>query len=94
MSGLSRARSSEISDPFDVLNGIIGRKIPEKSIGAPSEKPAHLVETINFEGLSLDEFVAQGKESTGIFNSEVGAQTIQQCMFSKLPWRAKLTLCS
>lgn len=82
-SGLSRTRPPDTPDPLSVLNGIIGSKLPEKSVETPLDKPKQLVDTVDFQGLSLEEFVAQGEKSGGILNNEAGAQTIQQCMCSE-----------
>jgi hypothetical protein len=77
--GASRSRAADLPDPLEVLNGIIGKKTADKPAEASAEKPVQLVEAIDFEDLSLEEFVARGKESNRILNSEVGAQTIRQC---------------
>ncbi|KAL1985583.1 hypothetical protein VTN96DRAFT_7563 [Rasamsonia emersonii] len=76
--GASRPRPAGVPDPLEVLNRIIGKKTPDQPVETPAEKPAQLVEDIDFEGLSLEEFAASGKESNRILHSEEGAQTIQQ----------------
>ncbi|KAL1970680.1 hypothetical protein VTN77DRAFT_4324 [Rasamsonia byssochlamydoides] len=76
--GASRPRPPGVPDPLEVLNRIIGKKTADKPVEAPAQKPAQLVEDIDFEGFSLEEFADGGKESNRILNSEVGAQTIQQ----------------
>lgn len=62
-----------------MLNRIIGKRTPDQPVETPPEKPAQLVENIDFEGLSLEEFAASGKEWNRILRSEEGAQKIQQC---------------
>lgn len=73
-------------DPLDVLNSIIGKKgqnqkteSPHRA-AAPVERPAQLVESIDFGGLSLEEFVSRKDATDRVLNSKVGAQAIQQCM--------------
>ncbi|RMJ28893.1 Vps52 Sac2 family protein [Aspergillus sp. HF37] len=81
----AKPRPSDVSDPLEVLNGIIGKQT-EETAGAetstpasnPEVKPEQLVENIDFGGLSLQEFVAKEDDSRRILNSDVGAQTIQQ----------------
>ncbi|KAF7597092.1 hypothetical protein BBP40_010566 [Aspergillus hancockii] len=80
----ARARPSNVADPLDVLNGIIGKQ-ERLSAGAetpiaPSAlevKPSQLVADVDFEGLSLEEFVTKSDEPRRIVN-DVGAQTIKQ----------------
>lgn len=71
-------------DPLDVLNSIIGKKgqnqkteSPHRA-AAPVERPAQLVESIDFGGLSLEEFVSRKDATDRVLNSKVGAQAIQQ----------------
>lgn len=78
----SRQQPTGVSDPLEVLNSIIGRKAPEKSAETTVEKPAQLVESIDFGGLSLEQFALRGTEPGGIVRSDDGAQAIQQCMSS------------
>lgn len=75
-------RPLDVADPLDVLNGIIKKY----NVGSQSEnparepsavKPALLVEDIDFEGLSLEDFV-QKPETKRAVNGEIGPQTIQQ----------------
>lgn len=84
--GASRPRPSDVADPLDVLNGIIGKKRNESQdmessdrTAAPVERPAQLVDSIDFEGLSLEEFASRQDATDGMLKSKVGAQTIQQC---------------
>lgn len=69
-----------------MLNAIIGKKNDENGVTSldaeakPTEKPAQLVESIDFEGLSLEEFISKKDETNAFLQSEAGAQTIQQCM--------------
>lgn len=83
----ARSRPSDVADPLQVLNGIIGKQ-KESALQtdkltpttASPEKPSQLVEDIDFNGLSLEDFAAA--ESGGIeprrTGSDVGAQTIRQ----------------
>lgn len=73
-----------IPDPLEVLNGIIGKETREKNVprlsSEPESRPSHLVEAINFDGLSLEEFVAKpdpvrARKTAG---DDVDAQTVQQ----------------
>jgi vacuolar protein sorting-associated protein 52 len=84
--GSSRQRPPEVTDPLEVLNGIIGnaktKDLSAESVNtarATIEKPAQLIETINFEGSSLEEFALKDKESSRIRKVDIGAQTVHQC---------------
>lgn len=83
-SALSRTPPPGTAGPVDVLYSIIGRKTADSTGESPIEKPAELVEAIDFGELSLEEFVSRGKDSGGILSSEAGVATIQQCQFSLL----------
>lgn len=80
----AKGRPSDVADPLDVLNGIIGK--PKGETGAetaespshPEVKPDQLVGGIDFDGLSLQEFAAREDDSKRILNSDAGIQTIQQ----------------
>ncbi|KAL2001958.1 hypothetical protein VTN02DRAFT_936 [Thermoascus thermophilus] len=84
--GASRPRPSDVADPLDVLNRIIGKKTghtqdmdsSDRAAAAPVERPAQLVDSIDFEGLSLEEFASRQDATDGTLKSKVGAQTIQQ----------------
>jgi hypothetical protein len=84
--GASSSRPLGVLDPLDVLNSIIGKKCGENGVtdldaeAKPAQKPAQLVDTIDFEGRSLEEFVSKKDETNVFLKSEAGAQTIQQCM--------------
>jgi hypothetical protein len=73
-----------IPDPLEVLNGIIRKEKQGKGalqLPANSEtRPQELVKAIDFEGLSLEEFVAKAtpKPTRKSPGSDVNAQTIQQ----------------
>lgn len=79
-----RTRPAIVPDPLEVLNGIIGKEqrqmdLPQLS-DEPYTKPKELSETIDFNGMSLEQFVAipdppPVRKSP---NSDVNAQTIQQ----------------
>ncbi|KAB8221662.1 Sac2 family-domain-containing protein [Aspergillus novoparasiticus] len=81
----AKTRPSNVADPLDVLNDIIGKR-KEKLAGAESPvlsstletKPSQLVAEIDFGGLSLEEFVTKPDEPRRASHSDVGAQTIQQ----------------
>ncbi|KAE8339803.1 hypothetical protein BDV24DRAFT_152411 [Aspergillus arachidicola] len=81
----AKAQPSNVADPLDVLNDIIGKR-KEKLEGAESPvlsstlktKPSQLVAEIDFGDLSLEEFVTKPNEPRRATNSDVGAQTIQQ----------------
>ncbi|RAK99114.1 putative GARP complex subunit (Sac2) [Aspergillus ibericus CBS 121593] len=79
--GAARPRPSDVADPFEVLNGIIGKQ-SKGGDGSPASlletKPSELVEDIDFRGLSLEDFVAENDEPRRSLKSDVGAQTIQQ----------------
>jgi len=79
---ITSPRPSDVADPLDVLNGIIKKY----NVGSQSEspvresspvKPALLVEDIDFEGLSLEDFI-QKPETKRVVNGGIGPQTIQQ----------------
>ncbi|KAL3478796.1 Sac2 family-domain-containing protein [Aspergillus californicus] len=79
----ARNRPSDVADPLDVLNGIIRKRNGEPKAdssvqdSAPEVKPTKLVEDIDFEGLSLEEFV-QKSEPARRADTDVSTQTIQQ----------------
>ncbi|KAJ5601314.1 hypothetical protein N7510_010848 [Penicillium lagena] len=81
-----RPRPANVPDPLEVLSGIIGKETQtEKDLPRRSayldRRPAQLVETVHFDGRSLEEFVAgeqepaRGNKTRG---SDVNAQTVQQ----------------
>ncbi|KAK1149341.1 Vacuolar protein sorting-associated protein 52 [Aspergillus melleus] len=81
----ARSRPSDVADPLQVLNGIIGKQ-NENTLQTdkltPSSaviigKPSTLVEDIDFNGLSLEDFAAAESEPRRT-TSDVGAQTIRQ----------------
>lgn len=79
-----RPRPSTVPDPLEVLNGIIGINESEKAgLQLSTElksRPAELIEVIEFDGLSLEEFVAKADvaPTRKTKRSEVNAQTIKQ----------------
>ncbi|KAJ5746534.1 hypothetical protein N7520_011716 [Penicillium odoratum] len=82
-SNAQRPRPAVVPDPLEVLNGIIRKGQQEKDIPQlstrPEQRPKELVATIDFEGLSLEEFVAKAAPTARKFpGSDVDAQTIQQ----------------
>ncbi|XHF97991.1 hypothetical protein AWENTII_001564 [Aspergillus wentii] len=79
----ARSRPSDVVDPLEVLNGIIGKhkggtSDADAPIQAAEVKPTRLVETIEFGNLSLEEFVTKEDEPRRIANTDAGAQTIEQ----------------
>ncbi|KAJ5121985.1 hypothetical protein N7526_008922 [Penicillium atrosanguineum] len=57
-----RSRPAVVPDPLEVLNGIIGKEKEKKHIPHLStvpDRPIELVEAINFDGLSLEEFAVK-----------------------------------
>ncbi|KUL88492.1 hypothetical protein ZTR_05388 [Talaromyces verruculosus] len=73
-----RTPPGEVANPLEVLNTIIGKKTTDKPAEAVAEKPAELVEAIDFGDLSLEEFMTRGQESGGLLSSEAGVGTIEQ----------------
>ena len=83
-------RPEDVPDPLEVLNGILGKKSSGKPAIEELLKPAQLVENVDFDGLSLEDYVARGNATTRLMNTEAGVQTIQQCVIchsSTLPIR-------
>jgi hypothetical protein len=79
-------RPANVPDPLEVLSGIIGKgaqtekDLPRFSAHLNS-RPAELVQAVNFDGQSLEEFVARKQESAQTNKtrrSDVNIQTIQQ----------------
>ena len=81
---IQRPRPSNVPDPLEVLNEIIGKEtqtdkhVPQLS--SVPERPGQLVEAIRFDGLSLEDFLekedpAPRKKTR---ESDVNAQTVQQ----------------
>lgn len=83
----TKNRPSDVTDPFEVLKGIIGKRkgeTPDATVSNAASisktKPPRLVEAIDFGRLSLEEFIAKEDERglRRITNSDAGAQTIEQ----------------
>ncbi|TQB77364.1 hypothetical protein MPDQ_003002 [Monascus purpureus] len=81
----TRPRPPDVADPLEVLNRIIGGKKGETSdadvpvsTSVPESKPSQLMEDIPFEGLSLQEFVADESDWWKTSRSDVGSQSVQQ----------------
>lgn len=75
-------RPSDIADPLEVLNGILKKRDVKSKDESPTQeskavKPALLVEEVDFDGLSLEEFV-QKPEPSGRGNRTTSVQTIEQ----------------
>lgn len=80
-----RPRPATVPDPLAVLNGIIGTNASEKSASLlstqPESRPSELIEVIDFDGLSLEEFVAKADVAPSTRKtkrSEINAQTVKQ----------------
>ncbi|KAJ5219182.1 uncharacterized protein N7498_001281 [Penicillium cinerascens] len=78
-----QSRPAVVPDPLEVLNGIIGKEKQAKDIPQLStlpDRPTELVQAINFDGLSLEEFVAKADPTPArkARGSDINAQTIQQ----------------
>ena len=78
---------SNVIDPLEVLNGIISKRKTDKPGAtvsnrgsAPAVKPPRLVDTIDFGGLSLEDFIEKEDERgpRRSLNSDAGVQTIEQ----------------
>lgn len=82
--GAARSRPSDVADPLEVLKDIIGKQKADVETNeclkasAPEAKPLHLVGTIDFGDLSLEEFVSQVGEPRRATSADVSAQTLQQ----------------
>jgi hypothetical protein len=82
--GAARSRPSDVADPLEVLKDIIGKQKGDietnecLKTSAPEAKPLHLVESIDFGDLSLEEFVSQVGEPRRATSTDVSAQTLQQ----------------
>ena len=80
----SRKRPSDVVDPLEVLNGIIGKQKGESVGGSKTQgseiKPAQLVGEIDFGGLSLEEFASKedARSSGRQSNDSAGVQTVEQ----------------
>ncbi|KAJ5142765.1 uncharacterized protein N7515_001552 [Penicillium bovifimosum] len=81
---IQRPRPSNVPDPLEVLHGIIGKETQvDKNVPqflSAQERPGQLVETIHFDGLSLEEFLEKEDPTPRrkTRESDVNAQTVQQ----------------
>lgn len=81
---IQRPRPASVPDPLEVLNGIIGKEtqIAKNVPTLPSdvERPAQLVETIRFDGLSLEDFLEKEEAAPRrkTRHNDINAQTVQQ----------------
>ncbi|KAJ5713847.1 uncharacterized protein N7483_011028 [Penicillium malachiteum] len=79
-----RPRPATVPDPLEVLNGIIRKETQIKDVPQlstkPQQRPSELIEVIDFDGLSLEEFVTKTdpKPFRKSATSDVNAQTTQQ----------------
>jgi vacuolar protein sorting-associated protein 52 len=76
---VSQQRPSDVPDPLEVLNGILGRQPGDKPTVVEPSKPKELVGKVDFNGLSLEEYVARGNATNRMMNTEAGVETIQHC---------------
>jgi hypothetical protein len=74
-----------VPDPLEVLNGIMGKQSSDKPAIVEPSKPTHLIEKVDFDGLSLEEYVARGNATTRMMNTEAGVETIQHCKMGQPP---------
>ncbi|KAJ6044957.1 hypothetical protein N7460_006312 [Penicillium canescens] len=79
---IQRPRPANVPDPLEVLNSIIGKENQTETNESQLlelEKPAQLVEIIQFDGLSLEDFLTkEEKPRKKTRDSDVNAQTLQQ----------------
>ncbi|KAK9854671.1 Vps52/Sac2 [Penicillium brevicompactum] len=81
---IQRPRPANVPDPLEVLNGIIGKEaqiaknVP--TLSSDVEKPAQLVETIRFDGLSLEDFLEKEEPAPRrkTRHNDINAQTVHQ----------------
>lgn len=81
---IQRPRPANVPDPLEVLNGIIGKEsqiaknVP--TLSSDVGRPAQLVETIRFDGLSLEEFLEKEEPTPRrqTLDNDINAQTVQQ----------------
>ncbi|KAJ5740525.1 hypothetical protein N7493_000397 [Penicillium malachiteum] len=79
-----RPRPATVPDPLEVLNGIIRKEAQIKDVpqlsSQPQQRPSELIEVIDFDGLSLEEFATKTdpKPPRKSAASDVNAQTTQQ----------------
>lgn len=81
---------AEVVDPLKVLAAVVGKSLPREGLdnggahdGVEFEKPSHLVEDIEFNRLSLKEFVLvdlSDEEEDGL-NSVTTVQTVEECEY-------------
>lgn len=78
--GTQRPPPAAISDPLEVLNGIIGNGAKDKDVPSLDARPYYLVEVIEFDGLSLEDFVAKADPvpTRKKIGSDAERQTVQQ----------------
>ena len=76
----------DFTDPVKLLEEIIGRTIPGENEGHGKEdhdqleKPAELIEAIDFGGRSIHDFLEDEGEQDGIGISDSYADTVQSAM--------------
>lgn len=77
---------AEFTNPLKVLEDIVGRPILDDNNGhgedgqAQLEKPAELVEDVNFRGRSLQDFLDDEAERHGVENSDSYGGAVQSFM--------------
>jgi hypothetical protein len=81
---IQRPRPANVPDPLEVLNGILGKESQtEKDVlhlSSEIERPTQLVETIQFDGLSLEDFLEKEEPvpRRKTRDNDENAQTVQQ----------------
>lgn len=79
-----QSRPEAVPDPLEVLNGIIRKERQDKDIPQittqPEARPQDLVESIDFGGLSLEQFATRinTKPTRKTKGNDINAQTVQQ----------------
>lgn len=81
---------ADVIDPLEVLAALVGKPLPEVKLengstqnGVEFKKPTHLVEDVEFNGLSLKEFALadfSDKEGNEV-NSVTTVQTVEECEY-------------
>jgi hypothetical protein len=75
----SRQRPRDVPDPLEVLYRILGKQPIDKPAIVEPSKPTHLITKVDFDGLSLEEYVARGNATNRMMSTEAGVETIQHC---------------
>lgn len=79
-----------MADPLEVLAALVGKPLPEEKLensstqnGVEYEKPIRLVEDVEFNGLSLEEFALAdfSNEEESEVHSATTVQTVEECEY-------------